>query len=125
MQGFSPIWTWLRPRGVRLSYAAAAAADSEDFHGKQELCRRIRRLAMKDRKHRSAGVFERMLNDADLAVMVRLEAARALARWGLVLPAARRLLESADEIPSLKSALTVLIAGAERAPLRPSAKVPA
>src|SRR5581483_6632151 len=118
MQVLSPILSWLKPRGVRLSSAADVAADAEGFHRKQELCRRIRRLSMKDRKRRSAPVLERLLDDTDLAVMVRLEAARALARWGMVLPAARRLLQSQDEIPSLKTALAVLIA--EDAPVRES-----
>lgn len=93
-----------------MASAADVAADAEGFHRKQELCRRIRRLALKDRKRRSAPVLERMLYDADLAVMVRLEAARALARWGLVGPAARRLLQSEGEIPSLKIALGRLAA---------------
>jgi hypothetical protein len=90
--------------------AASAAADSEDFHGKQELCRRIRSLSFRDRKRRCKAVFELMLADENLAVMVRLEAARALARWGLIVPAARRLLRSDAEIPVLKQELTRLVA---------------
>jgi len=125
MQGFAPIWSWLGRRGVRLSQAREVAEGADSFHSKQELCRRIRRLSMKDRKRRSAPLLERMLDDADLAVMVRLEAARALARWGLVMPAARRLLQSEGEIPSLKSALSVLVADAQPAAVRTSEKVPA
>jgi hypothetical protein len=116
MQGFPLIGSWLRPRRARLALAASASADSEDFHGKQELCRRIRSLSFRDRKRRCAAVFELMLADDSLAVMVRLEAARALARWGLVLPAAKRLLNDQGEIPALKAALARLIKDEEKVP---------
>ena len=104
--------SWMNRRGVRLSAAAEVAVDGEAFHSKHELCRRIRRLASKDRKRRSAGLLERMLRDTELAVMVRLEAARALAQWdpALVLPAVERLMESPEEIPSLKKSLSILVA---------------
>ena len=100
--------SWLNRRGEQRPNAAAdGAADAVEFRRKHELCRRIRRLAHKDRKRRSARLLERLVNDMDLAVMVRLEAARVLAGWDLRLlrPSAARLLASPDEVPSFQSEL--------------------
>lgn len=92
---------------MRLSGAGQVAADAQGIHGKHELCRRIRRLAVRDRRGRSAPVLERLLADSDLAVMVRLEAARALQRFGSprLAAIADELLASPAEIPALKVSL--------------------
>ena len=94
-----------------MAHGAQVAADAKGIHGKHELCRRIRRLAVKDSKGRSAPVLERLMSDPELAVMVRLEAARALERFGSprLLDIAQRLLPSPAEIPALKVPLQELV----------------
>jgi hypothetical protein len=112
MQAFYLGFLGLRPRSVRLSEASEVAEGAPGFRGKHELCRRIRRLAAKDRKARAAPLFERLLRDTELAVMVRLEAARALGRQrpARASAAVAQVLASAGEIPALKSALRELAA---------------
>lgn len=121
MQGFPLPFGWLKARGVRLSDAGRVAVDAQGIHGKHELCRRIRRLALKDRKGRSAAVLERLLADSDLAVMVRLEAARALERFRSprLHAIVERLLASSAEIPALKGPLQEMARRSDASGLTP------
>ncbi len=79
----------------------------EGFLQRSQLCRRIQALGVKDARRRSAPVLQKMLADRRVPFIVRVEAARTLARWdpALVRPITDRIIASRWEDPLLRERL--------------------
>jgi len=79
----------------------------EGFLRRSQLCRRIQALAVKDSRRRSAPLLQRLLADRRTPYIVRVEAARTLARWdvALVHAVAGRIAASRWEDPLLRERL--------------------
>lgn len=79
----------------------------EGFLARSQLCRRIQALGLKDARRRSAPLLQRMLADRSAPYIVRVEAARTLARWdpALVRPLTEKIMASRWEDPLLRQRL--------------------
>ena len=106
--GMQPLWLSALADWARSRRAATPELNDGGLLSRTRLCRRIQGLGVRDKRHRTARLLQKMLADPSQPAVVRIEAARTLGRWdpALALPAVENILRSRREIPFLKDRLS-------------------
>lgn len=114
MSRWIPPWLWPLPQSA--GRPGSLTLGQERYLQRQRLCRTLRRLAHQGPSRRALGLCAALLGRRDLALALRLEAARTLGQWdpGLALESLEPILESSKEPMALKARLIELAASWER-----------